>query len=415
MEWPLAGEALDGRLAGLGVHARVAYLLNPGREAIIQILEGGDALGLGLEQEPLADVAAQPLLFSATLRAVRPTVDQADAEHRAAAFKRGVRIRGAVVNMQRLRQTAALDGGAQHILTSAGVLVCHPASMDQEPAEVIHKQEEVGTFTTRHPWKRHKWADQHIAHPAFVGSFRFVPPEGARRTGQGRPMQTAAVEVFTDSPLRDGHAVSGFQDRADLSGRASRQFLAQQAGFFQQFRVTTHHTEIGARWWTEPVQTMLAIGADPAIDRHARVGPATAIGMFVGMTGQLAHQVAAFGRGEPRVDRLANRSEPEQGEVFAGISAHEHLVQGDGAIQPAPNARVAGGLLLVPSACPPLIRLQNRHTPGASSPKRARARCQAAPSASRAAASPSVLSQTAAGSRCTATATNAAASAGARN
>src|SRR5712692_2562205 len=87
VEWTVAGEALDGRLASLGVHARVAHLLGPGHEAIVELLEAGNALGLGLEQEPLSDVAAKPFLFSATLRSVRPAVDQADAEHRAAAFK----------------------------------------------------------------------------------------------------------------------------------------------------------------------------------------------------------------------------------------------------------------------------------------------------------------------------------------
>src|SRR5229473_4919263 len=154
---------------------------------------------------------------------------------------------------------------------------------------------------------------------------------------------------------------------------------------------------------------MFAIGADPAIEGHARVGPATAIRMFVGLIGQFADQVAAFGRGKPRINRFANAPKSEQGDVFAWISAHEHLVQGDGVIQPAPNACVAGGLLLVPSACPPLITLQKRHTAGTCSPKRVRARCQAAPSASSAAASPVVLSTTATGSRCTATATKAAA------
>src|SRR6266436_3746888 len=119
--------------------------------------------------------------------------------------------------------------------------------------------------------------------------------------------------------------------------------------------------------------------------------------MVVALIGQLADQVAAFGRGKPRVNRFANDAKPEQGDVFAWISAHEHLVQGDGVIQPAPNAPVAGGLLLVPNACPPLIRLQNRHTAGTRSPKRVRARSQAAPSTSSAAASPSMLNTTAVG------------------
>ncbi|HEY8951427.1 MAG TPA: hypothetical protein VIP78_02570 [Candidatus Dormibacteraeota bacterium] len=228
-------------------------------------------------------------------------------------------------------------------------------------------------------------------------------------------MQTPPVQVLSDRALGDEDAMAGFQDRADLSGRASRQFLAQLAGLLEQFGMAAYDAEIGARWWTESVEAMLAIGADPAIERHARVGPATAIWVFVGLIGQLADQVAAFGRGEPRVCGFADDAKSQQGEVFAWISAHEHLVQGDGVIQPAPNASVAGGLLLVPNAWPPLIRLQKRHTAGTRSPKRVRARCQAAPSASSAAASPPVLSTTAAGSRYTATATNAAARAGARN
>jgi hypothetical protein len=47
--------------------------------------------------------------------------------------------------------------------------------------------------------------------------------------------------------------------------------------------------------------------------------------MFIGLIGQLAHQVATFGRCEPRVRGFANDAKPEQGEVFAWISAHAHL------------------------------------------------------------------------------------------
>src|SRR5713226_5404287 len=147
VEWTVAGEALDGRLAGLGVHARVAHLFSPGREAIVELLEAGDALGLGLEQKPLSNVPSQPFLFSAPLRSIRPTVDQADAEHRAAAFKRGMPVWTPVINMQLVWQAAALDGGAQHVLTGAGVLIGHPASMDQHPTEVIHEQEQIRALT----------------------------------------------------------------------------------------------------------------------------------------------------------------------------------------------------------------------------------------------------------------------------
>jgi hypothetical protein len=66
-------------------------------------------------------------------------VDKANAEHGAAAFKGGVRKRSAVIHMQLLRQPAALDGGPQHVLARARILVHHPAAMDEESTEVIHK------------------------------------------------------------------------------------------------------------------------------------------------------------------------------------------------------------------------------------------------------------------------------------
>ena len=45
VEWTVAGKALDGRLAGLGVHACVAHLFGPGGESIVELLETGGAVG----------------------------------------------------------------------------------------------------------------------------------------------------------------------------------------------------------------------------------------------------------------------------------------------------------------------------------------------------------------------------------
>src|ERR1700737_3605626 len=70
--------------------------------------------------------------------------------------------------VQLVQQTAPLDGGAQHVLARAGVLVRHPAAMNEDPAEVIHEQEQIGALAAGHAWKRHEWADEHVAHPALV-------------------------------------------------------------------------------------------------------------------------------------------------------------------------------------------------------------------------------------------------------
>ena len=102
-----------------------------------------------------------------------------------------------------------------------------------------------------------------------------------------------------------------FQDRADLDCGASRQFQTQLAGFLEEFRMATNDAKIGTWWRPQTFQPTLAIGADPAIQRHPRVGPATAIGMFEGLVRQLAYQVAALGRREPRIDRVADDAKAE--------------------------------------------------------------------------------------------------------
>src|SRR5437870_4151298 len=66
------------------------------------------------------------------------------------------------MDVQLIRQTAALDGGAQHILAGAGVLISHPAAMDQESTEVIHEQKQVRALAAGDAWERHERADEHV-------------------------------------------------------------------------------------------------------------------------------------------------------------------------------------------------------------------------------------------------------------
>src|SRR5713101_1831749 len=130
--------------------------------------------------------------------------------------------------------------------------------------------------------------------------------------------------MLADRAFGDRDTPPGFENRGNLSRGATRQFQAELAGFLQQLRVATHDAQIGAQWWTEPVEAMLAIGADPAIERHARIGPLAAIWMLVRLVSELAHQAATFGRCEPWVRHFANNTETEQSQVFAWI-AHTHL------------------------------------------------------------------------------------------
>jgi hypothetical protein len=125
----LAGETGDWRLAGLGVLAGIADTFAPGQDAVVELGEAGAAVRLRLRQEPFADKAVEPVSLAATFRRVWSAVDETDAEHRAAVFEGGVGVRRAVIHIQALGQTAALDNGARHVLTSARVLVWHPAAV----------------------------------------------------------------------------------------------------------------------------------------------------------------------------------------------------------------------------------------------------------------------------------------------
>jgi hypothetical protein len=50
------------------VDAAVEVGLGPGREAVVELVQVGDASVLGLEQEALADDAVQALLLATALR-----------------------------------------------------------------------------------------------------------------------------------------------------------------------------------------------------------------------------------------------------------------------------------------------------------------------------------------------------------
>jgi hypothetical protein len=116
--------------------------------------------------------------------------------------------------------------------------------------------------------ERHERTDEDVAHPAFVGTFSFVPAEGTRLTSQRRAVETATVQMLADGALRNGDAMPRFQDRADLNCGATGQFQSQLASFLQEFRVAPYDAKIGTWRRTESVETMLSIGTDPAIERH---------------------------------------------------------------------------------------------------------------------------------------------------
>jgi hypothetical protein len=52
--------------------------------------------------------------------------------------------------------------------------------MDQHPAVVINKDEQVRALAAGDARTRDEWAHQHVADPALVGTFGFEATEGPR-------------------------------------------------------------------------------------------------------------------------------------------------------------------------------------------------------------------------------------------
>src|SRR6266487_1217021 len=137
------------------------------------------------------------------------------------------------MDVQLDRQTAALDGGAQYLLTGTRVLVRHPAAVNQHSAVVINQDEQVRALAASHARVRHEGSHQDVAHPALVGTFGFEATERPWLASYCCAVQTASAQMLADGALRHIDAMPGFQNGGDLSGGASRQFHPQLAGFLQ--------------------------------------------------------------------------------------------------------------------------------------------------------------------------------------
>ena len=112
--------------------AGIAHLLDPRHKAVVQLSEAGDAVGFGLQQEALANIAICSFNFASALRPVRSAVDQTGAQDCAGAFEGRGNVRAALIHIDNFGLAAALDGGAQHLLTSARVLLGHPGAVDEQ-------------------------------------------------------------------------------------------------------------------------------------------------------------------------------------------------------------------------------------------------------------------------------------------
>jgi hypothetical protein len=161
-------EAGDGRGLGLGVHTGVGDLLGPGHERVVELFEALDARSLRLGQETLTYIAVQPFLLSPPSWRVGLGVNEVHAEHGTGPGELGGAVWGAVIEVQIFGHTTAADGGTQHLLAGAGVLLFHPPALDQKAGVVVDEQEKLGAARSRPARVGDERPDEDVADPDLV-------------------------------------------------------------------------------------------------------------------------------------------------------------------------------------------------------------------------------------------------------
>jgi hypothetical protein len=114
--------------------------------------------------------AVQSFLLSPPSWRVWLGVHEVHAEHSTGPGELGRAVWGAVVQVQVLGHTTAADGGAQHVLAGAGVLLFHEAALDQQAGVVVNQQEELGPPRARPARVGDERSDEDVADPDLVAS-----------------------------------------------------------------------------------------------------------------------------------------------------------------------------------------------------------------------------------------------------
>jgi hypothetical protein len=99
------------------------------------------------------------------------------------------------------------------------------------------------------------------------GGARLRNDQRPRLTRQRDTLQASALEMLADGALGNTDPVTGEEDGADLSGSPRRQLDPQCTRFVEQLGVAADGAQVGAWIGFETIQTLLAIGAQPAVER----------------------------------------------------------------------------------------------------------------------------------------------------
>src|SRR6266516_1380091 len=90
--------------------------------------------------------------------------------------------------------------------------------------------------------------------------------------------------------------------------------------------MAAHHPQVGPRLGAESVQTLLPVGADPAVQGGTGIHPGAPIWVGVAYGGQLADELTPLGGAQALAQGIGNDVVAEQGDGFGGIGTHGRLL-----------------------------------------------------------------------------------------
>jgi hypothetical protein len=238
---------------------------------------------------------------------------QLDAQHGAGPQQPSVDESGTVIDIYRLRDAPAGQGGTQRGGQPHGVLGVSEPVPHHRPAVIINEGEQVG-FPARH----HRPV-QSVAGPAFVGAGRFEPAEhrGRRRRWAGK---FQPGEQAQRRGLRWRPAQMGPQDPHHLRRGALRVLPLERRGHVQNLDRGTCGDLPGRG--QQRVEPATAPRGDPpvqALARHPHRCPERA-GMLP--VGQRANQPATLACRQPKIGGLPHQLVAEQRHRPGALGAH---------------------------------------------------------------------------------------------
>ncbi len=253
-------EALDRRLAGLGVPAAVIDGLDEGGEQRVHLVEAADLAGIELDQELLPHGLEDALDLPTAFRSTRLAVMELHPEHRARPQQLDRDHCAPVIEVDGLGDPTSLDARAECGLEAERVLGVSPAIADKSSGVVVDEGEQIGLPA---PDDR---PVQGVAGPQLVRAVRLEAPEGEFRPALG-PGEADTDEVALQGALVRCPAPDGPQQLADVRRGALWALAPQSAGEVQQLlgRAGVGMARLG-------LQCREAAGAEhprPAVDRGA--------------------------------------------------------------------------------------------------------------------------------------------------